>query len=249
MPFPERQYYTLSQAAARWNTTLEEVQHAIVTGKLYASMWLFPTYTYTITEHSPDNATRHPAQQLQGYVRVAPESCRIIFSKGVVKRRRFLTRQTNTHYLIVEHLEKVKIRIGDLLILTEDMRSFEKAYNLVAGKPCRVISVHKIKRDVPVQTQPMFSQQNGYRFVRLNGYQFTFGEIQATIVRQLHEASLSDNPWIHGKILLSNAGSSGMIMRNAFRHQTHWKELIHSNGRGYYRLSPICSPMQALSES
>lgn len=250
MPFPEREYYTLSQAATRWTTTLEEVQHAIVAGKLHASVWLSPTYAYTIIEHSPDNATRHPAQQLEGYVRVAPESCRIIFSKGVVARRKFLTRKPDSHYLIVEHLDKVEMRIEDLLILTEDMRSFEKAHNLAASKPCKVISVHKIRRDAPPQAQPMFNQQNDYRLVRLNGYQFTFGEIQAAIVRQLHEASLlSDNPWIHGKTLLANAGSSSMIMRDAFRHQPHWKELIHSNGRGYYRLSPMCSPMPALSES
>lgn len=147
MPFPEWEYYTLAQAAARWTATLEEVQHAIVAGKLHASVWLSPTYAYTITEHSPDNATRHPAQQLEGYVRVAPESCRIIFSKGVVARRKFLTLQPDSHYLIVEHLDKVEMRIEDLLILTEDMRSFEKAHNLAASKPCKVISVHKIKRD------------------------------------------------------------------------------------------------------
>ncbi len=249
MPFPEWEYYTLAQAAARWTATLEEVQHAIVAGKLHASVWLSPTYAYTITEHSPDNATRHPAQQLEGYVRVAPESCRIIFSKGVVARRKFLTHQPDSHYLIVEHLDKVEMRIEDLLILTEDMRSFEKAHNFAASQPCKVISVHKIKRDTPPQAQPMFNQQNDYRLVRLNGYQFTFGEIQAAIIRQLHEASTSENSWIHGKTLLANAGSSSMIMRDAFRHQAHWKELIHSNGRGYYRLSPICSPMPALSES
>ena len=249
MPFPEREYYTLEQAAGRWAATLEEVQHAIVAGKLHASVWLSPTYAYTITEHSPDNATRLPAQQLEGYVRAAPESCRIIFSRGSVMRRKFLTCQAESHYLIVEHLDKVEMRNEDLVILSEDMRSFEKAHNLAASQPCKVISVHKIKRDTPPQAHPMFNQQNEYRLVRLNGYQFTFGEIQAAIIRQLHEASTSENSWIHGKTLLANAGSASMIMRDAFRHQAHWKELIHSNGRGYYRLSPICSPMPALSES
>lgn len=249
MPFPEREYYTLEQAKRRWAVTSEEVQHAIVAGKLHASVWLSPTYAYTITEHSPDNATRLPAQQLEGYVRVAPESCRIIFSRGSVMRRKFLTRRPDSHYQIVEHLDKVEMRNEDLVILSEDMRHFEREHNLAASQPCKVISVHKIKRDTPPQAQPMFAQQNDYRLVRLNGYQFTFGEIQAAIIRQLHEASASENSWIHGKTLLANAGSSSMIMRDAFRHQAHWKELIHSNGRGYYRLSPICSPMPALSES
>lgn len=93
------------------------------------------------------------------------------------------------------------------------------------------------------------SQQNDCRVVALNGYRFNFGDIQAAIIRQLLAASDTDNPWVHGKTLLANAGSTSMVMRDAFRHQQNWKELIAADGRGYYRLSPTCSPMQALPES
>lgn len=73
----------------------------------------------------------------------------------------------------------------------------------------------------------------------MNGHRFNFGDIQANIVRQLLTASNTDNPWVHGKTLLAKAGSESMVMRDAFRHQPHWKELIVSGGRGYCRLSPI----------
>lgn len=248
MPFPEREYYTLEQAARRWAATLEEVQHAIVAGKLHASAWVPSTFAYTITEHSPDSATRSPAQPLEGYVRLMPESCRIIFSRGVVERRKFQTNLPNTYLQIVESLNKIELRRDDLVILNDDLRQFEREYHLVASKPCKVISVHKINGKSSARTQALFSYQNGFRFVRLDGMQFTFGEIQATIIRHLYEASATDNPWVHGKTLLSKAGSNSMIMRDAFRHQQQWKELIHTNGRGFYRLSPMCSPIPAPPE-
>ena len=81
----------------------------------------------------------------------------------------------------------------------------------------------------------------------LEGYRINFGEIQAAIVRHPYKASATDNPWVHGKTLLANAGSVSMVMRDAFRHQPHWKELIVSGGRGYYRLSPMASPIRVLS--
>jgi hypothetical protein len=248
MPFPEREFYTLDQAARRWAATLEEVQHAIVAGKLHASAWVPSTFAYTITENSADSATRSPAQPLEGYVRLMPESCRIIFSRGAVERRKFQTNQPNIYLQIVESLNKIEFRGADLVILNDDLRQFEHEYHLVASKPCKVISVHKINAKSSARTQALFSYQNGFRFVRLDGLQFTFGEIQAAIIRQLYEASATDNPWVHGKTLLSNAGSNSMIMRDVFRHQPKWKELIHTNGRGFYRLSPMCSPIPAPPE-
>jgi hypothetical protein len=135
------------------------------------------------------------------------------------------------------------------VILHEDLRQFEKLHNLAAQNPCKIISVHKIKTTASSTVHKPFSQQNDCRVVALNGYRFNFGDIQAAIIRQLLAASNTDNPWVHGKTLLANAGSTSMVMRDAFRHQQNWKELIAGDGRGYYRLSPTCSPMQALSDT
>lgn len=243
MPFLEREYYALADAAQRWAVSLEEVQHAIVTGKLIASVWLQPTYAYTVTEYCPDEAKRSAPQKLEGYVRIAPESCRILFSRGMVGRRKFPTGKDSCYYMIVEHLEKAELHVNDLVILNEDLRQFEKLHNLAAQKPCKIISVHKIKTTAQAASHKTFSQQNDCRVVAWNGTRFNFGDMQANIIRQLLTASTTDNPWMHGKTLLANAGSASMVMRDAFRHQPHWKELIAGDGRGYYRLSSNASPM------
>jgi hypothetical protein len=249
MPFPEREYYSLEHLTRRWAVTLEEVQHAIATGKLIASAWLQPTYAYKIIESPEGEARRFPPQPIEGYVCVAPESCRILFSRGSVGRRKFPTRNENCYHMIVEHLDKVELCVSDLVILHEDLRQFEKLHNLAAQNPCKIISVHKIKTTASSTVHRPFSQQNDCRVVALNGYRFNFGDIQAAIIRQLLAASNTDNPWVHGKTLLANAGSTSMVMRDAFRHQPNWKELVAADGRGYYRLSPTCSPMQALSDT
>jgi hypothetical protein len=249
MPFPDREYYTLDHLTRRWAVTLDEVQHAIATGKLVASAWLQPTFAYTVTEYSPEEARRSAPHSIEGYVCVAPESCRILFSRGTVGRRKFPTREENCYHMIIEHLDKAELHINDLVILNDDLRQFEKLHNLAAQNPCKIISVHKIKTSVQSVPQKPFSQQNDCHVVALNGYRFTFGDIQANIICQLLTSSDSDNPWVHGKTLLANAGSTSMVMRDAFRHQPNWKELIAGDGRGFYRLSPTCSPMQALSET
>ena len=249
MPFPDREYYSLEHLSRRWAVTLDEVQHAIATGKLVASAWLQPTFAYTVTEYSPDEARRSAPHRLEGYVCVAPESCRILFSRGKVGRRKFPTREENCYHMIVEHLNKAELHVTDLVVLQEDLRQFEKSHNLAAQNPCKVISVHKIKIAAPAQSSKAFSQQNDCRVVALNSYRFNFGDIQAKIIRQLLIASDTENPWVNGKTLLAKAGSTSMVMRDAFRHQPNWKELVASDGRGFYRLSPICSPMQALPES
>lgn len=65
MPFPEREYYSLEHLTRRWAVTLEEVQHAIATGKLIASAWLQPTFAYTVTEYLPDEARRSAPTRLR----------------------------------------------------------------------------------------------------------------------------------------------------------------------------------------
>jgi hypothetical protein len=223
MPFPQREYFTLEQAAKRWSVPIDDVQQAIVTGKLTASVWLQPTYAYTVTEISENEARRSSTEPLEGYVCIATESCRILFSRGTVARRKFPCRQKNSYYLIVEHLEKAILYRGDLVLLERDLLEFEKSHNLAAQSECKVISVHKIstKPDQPQPHTQNLIQENDYRHVRTSDHEYNFGDVQASIVRQICEASLTDNPWENGKTMLGHAGSASLIMRDVFRHQPY----------------------------
>lgn len=78
-----------------------------------------------------------------------------------------------------------------------------------------------------------------YSQVSVNGRLYLFtGDIQRSAIRRLHAAARTEQPWLTGKILLKEAGSSDLSMRmaNLFRRHPAWGAVVESNGRGQYRL-------------
>lgn len=251
MPFPRREYFTLQRAARRWYVSLDEVQCAIAQGQLAASVWLMPTLVYEVYQNAPDKAVRSAPQPIEGYVRMTPEHCRKVFARGSAGCRKFLSQQEGKYYTVIDEMPRVEILEKELVILTSEVIRFEKAHNIKEPQPCRVISVQKLRVDHSDQ-QPKpkayFHHEDGCRYVRLGEREYHFGDIQAAVVHQLVTAAKDGEAWLNGKILLDKAGATSMIMRDVFRHQKHWRELIESNGKGRYRLKPYLSPTQALTE-
>ncbi len=84
-----------------------------------------------------------------------------------------------------------------------------------------------------------FSHLPDYSQVSLNGELYLFtGEIQRSAIRILYAAAKSEQPWLTGKTLLKQAGSSDLSMRmgNLFRRHPAWGTIVLSNSRGQYRL-------------
>ena len=52
------------------------------------------------------------------------------------------------------------------------------------------------------------------------------GTVQAQVVRLLHQAALSDNPWCDGKAILSEAGATSMRMSDVLKSQKQWRHVI-----------------------
>lgn len=85
--------------------------------------------------------------------------------------------------------------------------------------------------------QASFTHDATYEHVEYCGRHFRFGRIQANIVRQLHEASETAMPWRRGEELLELAESGCYRLVDVFKSKPHWRELIHSDNRGAYRLA------------
>ena len=83
------------------------------------------------------------------------------------------------------------------------------------------------------------THSSDYREVWFRGEQFLFGELQARVIRLLHEAWKSGNPWISGKSVLRRVGSedSAAKLGNLLRRHESWQKLVLSNRRGEYRLA------------
>ena len=89
----------------------------------------------------------------------------------------------------------------------------------------------------PIQHIP-FTYYNDFAKIVVDNNIYHFGNIQSKVIKQLYLASSTDSPWLFGKELLYNAGSSSIRISGLFRSKPKWRKIIESDKRGYYRLNP-----------
>jgi len=63
------------------------------------------------------------------------------------------------------------------------------------------------------------------------------GPLQASIVRELHIASTSPEPWLKHDQLLEGCRSKSKRLVDVFKTQEHWRDLILQDRKGYCRLN------------
>jgi hypothetical protein len=81
-----------------------------------------------------------------------------------------------------------------------------------------------------------FEHYNDFSKIFMYGRWYHLGSIQAKVVKQLYIASFTNYPWVCGKTLLYKAGSGSLRMRDLFKSQNRWQELIISDNKGNYCL-------------
>lgn len=234
MPLPQLEYYALDMLPERWGISIEQIQHYIETGKLFCCIWL--KHAPVIMGHIK---RQHNGREVfcaqedcwtKGFVRVIPEDCRWVFRDGQTQASCFMSIQVPGLFLQLKQDQPERtIKRQDLVILYEQLAVFEQCY----------FQIQQMKGNpfLPVKPGHFFKHSEDYQTVELNGMKFRFGMTQAHIIGQLHKASKTSQPWVHGKILLSNAGARSVQVKNVFSSQKQWRKMIESDRRGYYRLN------------
>lgn len=231
MSFPAKKYERLICLQRLWNVDQEDVYYAIENGLLRTCVWLPIRYVekgaikdgkfvYEIYEHRG------------GFIGVRPEDFRHVCSTGRAKLRIFRSIENEGYMLRLAYeppQPSIMVRIHDLVVLQEDREIFEQTYNIGQGG--------SIMLPDRVATESGFRFSNDYRHVTLDGNEYHLGDVQARVVEQLHDAARSRQPWVHGKTLIYESGSRAPRVRDIFKHKREWRQLIHSNDRGYYRLN------------
>jgi len=227
MPLPEPDYYRLEQVAKRWEASCEQVQHFLETGKLACHIWPKPCWAEKGILVKQVNGTEvfHAEKRVwrKGFLRLIPEDCRWVFRYGQTNSLQFMT--TDESYTMIMCLDgqySLLVEEADMLILRKDIEVFEERFN-----------IRSIDSD---EDSDRFIYTDNYQTVSIGEQNYRFGWIQAKIIETLHQASQTSNPWVHGKTLLHAAGSQSTQVKNVFRSQRNWRDLIYSDGRGYYRL-------------
>lgn len=239
MAFPAKDYDRLKSLEKKWNISPEDMLYAIENGILRTCIWLPLRYVERIAIKERTFVFEKQEHQC-GFVSVRPEDCRLICSTGCAKLRIFNSVSEADHILRLAYeppQPDISVRISDLIVLKEDQKHFEQSYDI---PETNVVDLH------PERPPDDFIAAEDYRYVKLGEREFHLGDIQARIVRMLHDASQSHKPWVHGKTLLHESSSNAIRIRDIFKSKKNWRDLIVSDDRGYYRLN---IPMEQLEKS
>jgi hypothetical protein len=133
----------------------------------------------------------------------------------------------------------LKVCVRDLLVTNDHRAEFEKTYKVTVEEHLPLFEEEKHSRTYIKKSANgtrYLKQKNQYRHVITPDNNFHLGPIQAKIVEHLHIAHQDGDQWIYGKVLLNEVGSQCHRMRDVFKSQPYWRDLIESDGKGHYRL-------------
>lgn len=233
MGLPPKSYFHLTEIAERWSASIQDLACYTFDGLLEIAVMTIGTRVETGRfEVSDRGVFRVPEGEkvLHGPQPVVSSDLWPVFRTGAGRITRFKPRRADGYIDLSEDVDPIAVTLQDLLVTRMERERFETAHGLAARETSDQPSVSPTE-------ESLFLQRNNYAEVVLNGEVFRLGLLQASIVRELHRASQTDNPWRHGKELLANSNAQTMRMVDLFKTKRNWRTLIASDGRGYYRLN------------
>ncbi len=235
MPFPARDYYSLKLLQSRWNALWEDVTYAVEMGHLRACVHL-PTRWMEYGHYEDEKFIVDKTAICDGMAAIQPKDTRRIFARGEntmcvfqsIRRDAYLLR------LASEPTQKpLKFAVDELVVMANDCLVFEQKHQIeICHHNGQAGMLRAADAPAPQASSSAFSHD--YHNVRIGDQQYQLGAMQAVVVRSLHDAMIAGRPWLFGKTLLKQAGSTSTRLRDIFRTQPAWKMLIKSDGRGYY---------------
>jgi hypothetical protein len=225
MSLIDKAYFTLEEIEERWQLPHRDVVYLAENGLLTLSVRLF-NVRLELGEYDETADGRWfsvPTDQrwFSGVQDLLQHDAFRLFRDGQASIERFAAPADYDYCELLGPPESLIVRVSDVVVRREECERVESQHGLVrAGTP----------------RGPVFQQLNDYSEVRLSGLIFKLGSVQSQVVKQLHQAALTGEPWCHGKALLHAAGSACTRLADLFKSQRHWRQLIESDCRGRYRL-------------
>lgn len=222
----EKSYFTLPEILERWQITEADLIYLAENDELRLSVRVFGVQIEfgDIEEDERGEPCKVPWEQSyhSGLLDLHARDVFQLFRCGEVHLENFRTPKAG-YATTWGDAQPVLVMIGDLLLRRDERDRFEIETGFSPGVQ-------------PMEEAP-FIHSVDYFEVRCNGCRFKLGPIQAEVVRALHEAAQTGEPWQNGKAILSRAGSKSLRMADVFKSQKDWRRLIRSDRRGGYRLN------------
>lgn len=230
MQIKARDYYYIPELCNKWHIEPTELEYLIENAALVAHFYLLGLEVeYGYFERTADGRCHNvpcEVKKVRGLCPLKPDDCRKIFRRGKTVIDSFACSESNA-YCHINKKNGLKVLNSDIVITAKNISQFERSHHFQ--------NEHFLP-DTKLHADDLY-HENNYTYVKLGDEEFKFGMIQARVIRLLHEASKTSNPWIYGKILLSEAGSRSQKLCDLFKRQKNWKQIILSDGKGAYRLN------------
>lgn len=229
MKLPEKQHFSLEEISECWDIILRDIYYYIENDFLEVCVWFEDiSIEEGDIEYLPHSQERcymtTGSRYYTGYHPICASDCRIIFREEKTYIS-ILKPATAAQFIRLYNRPSLLVKKSDLMISKKERERFEEKYQIEA---CSTPNE---------STSTPFIVLNDYRKVQCGNLKFDFGEKQALAVKLLHKVSQTDTPWLSGKEILEQIDSSCRKISELFKSQSQWREIIHSDMKGMYRLN------------
>ncbi len=233
---PERVFYSLKDIQSTWQVGESDIKQWLMHGQLNAHIWLPMMSVYEICEEIQGSKVvlTKELRHWEGYTPLYPHHCRTVFRSGKVYLRDFLCARNNHKLSLPESADSIRVLENDLVILHEEKKRFEQKHQLSTTNICQVKIIGRVGK---TKRPSIDSFDPSFKKICFGGQKYNFGDMQASILRQLYDAAIQGEPWQNGKRLLEKAGSQSFTLSNIFKRNPMWRQIIISDERGSYRLN------------
>ena len=231
----QKQYYRLDEVAHSLGLSASDIIYLAENGQLRLSIRVFGLVVEVgeAEEIGPGDwhAWPHGEEHRAGLLDLCERDAHQVLKSGAAEVRVF--HAPATRYCCLPS------GAASLVVTREDL--------LVRGEErCRVEALLEQQSSASSIRGPQsilaFDHSPDYRMVRFGGETFSLGRFQAHVVRILHHAAQSGQPWCRGVDILSEIECSTLRMSDLFKSKRGWRTLIESNSRGMYRLAAAAKP-------
>ena len=209
MALINKAYFTLPEIMARWAMPRADLAYLGENGLLRLSVRLFGAEFErgTLEEMEPGRWARVMAERIkfEGLAELREWDVHAILRDGHAHVDGFHT-DKHCYCELVGEARAMLVREQDLVVARPERDRFEREHGI--GK----------EADAPVKAGSE-DHDRAFRHLQVAGKLFSFGIIQAKVVRILHDAALTAAPWRHGKAVLTEAGANSTKMVDVFKSQ------------------------------
>ena len=231
----KKEYLTVREVATFWRVPLEDIRYLGEEGQLEICIRKIPIKVAIESFLLKEPYSKMPSSKkdiiklVKDPQPLHPTDIYLLFANKDIKIK--LSRLKTNSIMQLNKIQSQDIMVGfeDMIITASERKRFE------FEKTNKIISESLV--------EPLVLKSSDFMHFELYSEEFHFGQMQASVIKELYDKYYAGDPWVHGKILLRKAESESFRIGSLFKKHVNWRKAVISDGNGYYRINlPFSEP-------